>query len=323
MASSSSNKNVNNSDKRRSCQQQHPLSALIPKGSWDSHIHVVDLTNYPLSPNALYIPSSHSLSQAVAFEASLGIENFVLVQPSFYGEDNSCMLDALLRLGPERARAVVVFDSLTISPSVLHKWHTSGVRGVRVNLISRNNPLSEAELLNLLNQYADLIRPLGWVLQIFAPLDVIATLEHIVPKLQVKVCFDHFGHPTLSSDVSASFLKTKDPYDLCGFPSLTNLLRQANTWVKLSAPYGFSQTLDLSDVEPIARELLRVAGHRRVVFATDWPHTRLERYDVWPYVEKVISWCGEHDALLERLFKGNAEELWGVGDASREDSSIG
>jgi predicted TIM-barrel fold metal-dependent hydrolase len=62
----------------------------------------------------------------------------------------------------------------------------------------------------------------------------------------------------------------------------------------------------------MARELLRIAGKTSVVFATDWPHTRFEGLDIRPFIERVIEWCGRDEKLIDRLFRGNAEQLWGV-----------
>src|SRR3546814_9457481 len=57
---------------------------------------------------------------------------FRSVQPSAYGSDNRCMLDAMKHLG-ESVRGVVVIDKAT-SPAELASMYASGVRGVRVNL---------------------------------------------------------------------------------------------------------------------------------------------------------------------------------------------
>lgn len=85
-----------------------------------------------------------------------------------------------------------------------------------------------------------------------------------------------------------------------------------NTYVKLSAPYRISKDETLKDLEPLAKELLRVAGMSRAVFASDWPHTRYEGLDIKPYIKTLLEWCGHDEALIERVFKRNAENLWDV-----------
>jgi hypothetical protein len=50
------------------------------------------------------------------------------------------------------------------SPSQLHKWHEMVARGIRVDLQLVDKTLADSELESLLQQYADAIRPLKWVL---------------------------------------------------------------------------------------------------------------------------------------------------------------
>ncbi|KAE9377612.1 amidohydrolase [Stipitochalara longipes BDJ] len=283
----------------------------IPFNSWDSHMHVVDPVKYPLAKDAQYVPKQHLLAEALRFESTVRIRNIVLIQPSIYNYDNSCMLDALRLVGPQRARAVVAFDPSTTTLSTLQEWHSIGVRGVRVNLHSVGKSMDASQLDIILHQYADMIRPLNWVLQLHVSIAATTALEKTVPHLGVRVCLDHFAQPALPKNESP-YSTTSNPYLLPGFKSLVNLLEQKDTFVKMSAPYRISKETDLCDLEPVAKELLRVAGRTRIVFATDWPHTRFEGLDIRPFIEKVLEWCGEDEALIERLFKSNAEDLWDV-----------
>lgn len=281
----------------------------IPKGAWDSHMHVLD-PDYPLSPHAAYTPPRASLPAAQALQATLNISKTVLVQPSIYGTDNACLLDALRALGPDRAAGVVAFEPGAVPGSTLREWHALGVRGVRVNLASVGQDATGPELEGLLGKYAAECAPLGWSVQIYLPMHLIPLLEPITPSLAasgVPLCIDHMGHPSLHE------MQRSDPYTMTGFQSLINLLRQGNTYVKLSAPYRFldNNPENVGPLEPVTRELLRVAGRSRVVFATDWPHTRFDGLDIRSWVEAVVRWCGGDEGLVERVFRGNAEELWG------------
>lgn len=158
-----------------------------------------------------------------------------------------------------------------------------------------------------------MIRPIDWVLQLYVPMATTIALESIVPELQVRVCLDHFGHPTLPEPEIKSFYSLDDnPYLLPGFTSLINLLAQGKTLVKMSAPYRISNELGQGDLEPEAKELLRVAGNTRVVFTTDWPHTKFEGLDIRPFMERVVEWCVEDKVLAERVFRSNAEDLWSI-----------
>lgn len=280
----------------------------LPRQSWDCHMHVVEPQRYPVSADAIYHPARHTLREALAFESTLGIENIVLVQPSIYGIDNSCLLDALKEVGPSRGRGVVVVDPTNTSPRTLKEWHTLGVRGVRVNLKSVGKVMDENQLTTTLVQHADAVRPLGWVVQVYLPLHMVPMLEKIVPRLDVRVCIDHYGGPDLSSVCCDGGDRSFDPYSLPGFSSLVALLRRGDTFVKISAPYRFSRDCQLRDIRAITMELLRVVPDR-VVFATDWPHTRFDHVDIKPFADSCLQWCGNRGDLVERVFRRNAEEM--------------
>lgn len=268
-------------------------------------MHVVDPTRYPLASGARYVPSTFTLEQALAFEQTVGLSNIVLVQPSIYGNDNTCMLDALRALGPRRGRAVVAFEPQSIPRDTLKEWHELGVRGVRVNFSSLGLSPDAESLRSLLHRYAEDCRVFNWVIQLYMPMNMITLLEPIVPELGVRVCIDHMGHPSLPSAVVGSV------NDIPGLQSLVNLLKSGSTFVKMSAPYRLSKTSDYTDLDPIASELMKFANSR-VVFATDWPHTRFEGLDIKPWVDRVLDWCDGDEGLVERLFRGNAEDLWDV-----------
>lgn len=280
-----------------------------PVGTWDSHMHVVEPNRFPLSANAKYTPPTHTLSEALAFESTLGISNVVLVQPSIYGNDNSCLFSALKELGVARARGVVQFDPSSIDEETLLQWHNLGVRGVRINLKSVGSEPSPEELTRALNRYADKIRRLGWVITIYLDMKVIPVLEKVVPKLDVKVCIDHYGSPELpqASQPTATPL---DPYQLPGFSSLISLLQGESTYVKLSAPYRLSPDPELRDIEVITKELIRVRS-KRLLYATDWPHTRFSGIDSRPFLEALLRWSGTQETA-NKIFQVNAEGLWGV-----------
>lgn len=290
-------------------RQHHSLTRQpkLPPRSWDSHMHVFEPHSLD-SPAAPYHPIPSSLSQALAFESSLGLSNMVLVQPSCYGNDNSYLLSALRQLGDRRARGVVAFDPYTTSPETLQQWHRLGVRGVRINLKSVDATMDRSSFEKLLRCTADAVRALFWVIQLYIPMDLVAWLAEFAHELDVKICLDHFGAP----DLSSPSIDPTDPYSIPGFQSLVDLLAQGKTYVKFSAPYRVSRDPTLCDLAPLALELLRVAGTTRLVFATDWPHTRFNGLHIAPFVQQCVEWCQHDPTLIERLFQGNAEDLWAV-----------
>lgn len=274
-------------------------------------MHIIDAERYPFVADAQYTPPSHVLSEALEREAELGIDKIVLVQPSVYGNDNSCLLEGLRARGPEHARGVVAFDPLTTKPATLRKWHDLGVRGVRVNFQSVGKKITnERELEQLLRRYADLIRPLDWVLQLYISLSAVGMLERILPPLRIKVCLDHFGCPSLLPDLYANNEDEEERYAriLADISSLARLLDYSRTYVKISAHYRLCK--DVTQLEPIARMLLTVANGEKVVFGTDWPHTRYSGLNIEPFIQVVLDWCDADEGLINRVFRDNAATLW-------------
>jgi predicted TIM-barrel fold metal-dependent hydrolase len=299
------------------------FQAFIPAQSWDSHMHVFEPASLDF-PGAPYHPIPSSLTHALRFEASLGLRNIVLVQPSCYGYNNSYLLAALRELGDRHARGVVAFDPYTTSAEDLRRWHRLGVRGARVNLKSVDKTMDGQAFERLLRRYAQLVRPLDWVLQLYIPMALVECLETFAADLGVKICLDHFACPDLSpgSSDSEEAYQIRDPYDIPGFRSVTNLLAQGHTYVKISGSYRISKDPLLRDLAPVARELLRIAGKTRLVFATDWPHTRFNGLKIQPFVQQCLKWCEDDPLLIQRLFQGNAEDLWSLGGTQIASSNL-
>ena len=112
--------------------------------NWDCHVHVFGpAARHPLASRLAYRPPDRSLADLEAVAGPAGIGRIVLVQPSVYGTDNSCMLDAL-RSGEGRHRAVAVVPP-DFSRQEFEALHALGVRGIRFNLVSKaGNSLDEA-----------------------------------------------------------------------------------------------------------------------------------------------------------------------------------
>ena len=268
-------------------------------------MHVVNLEQYPVVKPGAYAPHNALLEQAKDNATRLSLPNLVFVQPSFYGTNNDCLLDALKSVGVEHGRGVVVVDPQDTEVETLWKWHNLGVRGVRVNLKSVNKTMEPKELVQMLTRYVDLIRPLRtWALQLFVDMANVDHLEPLVEKLDgVKLVLDHLGMPANINQPPSSVL---------GWQSLQKLMRNPAVFVKLSAPYRISKDPDYSDLERLTKELLSIRGGNGVVFASDWPHTRFEGIHAEPWIKKCLEWCENDSTLKDKLFRDNAKILWDV-----------
>ena len=270
--------------------------SAMPPDACDCHVHIVGPpSRYPMSPERGYTPPEAPVADLLALRRRLGISRNVLIQPSFYGTDNRCLLDALGELGDSaRGVAVVAPD---ISDSDLADLDRRGVCGARINLESGENRDPQAARAAL-DALAGRISHLGWHVQVYAALPVIAAVAEKIAALPVDVVIDHFG-----------MAQARDEIRQPGFAVLLELVRARRTYVKLSAPYRISQRADYADVAPIARALIE-AGPDRMLWASDWPHTDRtpgrRPFDIHPFrpiddravLGLFAEWCD--DITLER-----------------------
>jgi predicted TIM-barrel fold metal-dependent hydrolase len=269
----------------------------------------MDPIRFPPQSNAQYTPGLHTVWDNAVFEHRLGCEHTVMIQPSFYGNDNTFMIDSLKAYDPDRARAVVVFDAANITTQQLQEWDELGVRGVRLNFATSDEIPPAAELEKTLRQYAETVKPFDWAIQLYISMDSIPGIEAVVPTLGARVVFDHIGNPTMPEPSLSP--KRFDPYQIDGFGSMVRLLQQGTSYVKISGPYRLSKLPgpDYVDIDPLVLELLRVAPSR-LVYGSDWPHTRFEGLDIKPWTEHLLDLVHGDIELARMLFRDNAVDLW-------------
>jgi predicted TIM-barrel fold metal-dependent hydrolase len=230
----------------------------VPSGACDCHVHVFGpYESFPLSPDRFYKPGLASLTDLLAHQQALRLERVVIVQPSPYGTDNSCTVDALQRLG-SRARGVAVVDADAPQAS-LHELHEAGIRGLRINL--ETSGVADPDIAGRhLAQAAAQAAPLGWHVQLYTDLSVVAALHDAIGNLPVPIVFDHFARAAASKGPAQP-----------GFDALLSLMRRGRAYVKLSAPRRISHLPDHADAGAIACALAE-ANPERVLWGSDWPH---------------------------------------------------
>ena len=242
-----------------------PPSFEVPSGACDCHTHIFGpAERFPFSAKRLYTPGPASIADLEAMHRALHIERVVVVHPSPYGADNSCTVDAVRKLG-NRARGVAVIDD-TISDAMLADMHAAGVRGVRVNLESYGES-DPAVARRHLQHAAERVAPLGWHVQTYTNLAILAALHDTILKLPTTLVVDHFGRPQAALGITQS-----------GFEQFLALLRSGKIYVKISAPYRISQQPHYSDAAPIARAII-AANPDRIVWGSDWPHPGAAKRD--------------------------------------------
>jgi len=278
----------------------------------DSHVHVIGpIERYPQLPNRHYLAGVAELATLQHLAASSGIERFVIVQPSFYGADNTVTLAALDALG-DKGRGVAVVEPDTPAAK-LKDLHRRGVRGLRINLysiIGNTSPLQEA-----FAAMENLARDMNWHVEVIAPLALICEHIDLLARSRAPVVIDHYG-----------VYGDRRP-DSAEGRALLNLLARSHAWIKLSAPYRVSPNpLEIKPDPNWLKAILAVAEDR-CVWGSDWPHTPPEHqqngpdapapYRALPYkrlVDEFTAAVGSAERV-ETILSGNPSRLYGFADS--------
>jgi predicted TIM-barrel fold metal-dependent hydrolase len=236
-----------------------PVSFEVPAGACDCHTHVIgDPRRFPFTPARTYTPEQGSVEDLQALHRALHIARVVIVQPSVYGTDNACTLDAMHRLG-QGARGIAVVDDKTPGET-LDEMDRAGIRGIRINLATAGQTDPDVAR----KRFDAAVQRIGsrkWHIQMYATLPVIAAIRPLVATAQVPVVFDHFGGAQAAGGLGQE-----------GFDVLLDLVRTGRAHVKVSAPYrGSTQAPGFADMGPFAKALI-AANLQRVLWGTDWPH---------------------------------------------------
>ena len=234
-----------------------PVRFVVPKRACDCHVHVFDPGRFPFAASRTYTPESATAAQLLAMHRALHITRVVIVQPSVYGTDNSCLLDAMKQYGSQ-ARGIAVLPT-EISSATLDNMERAGIRGVRINLgTAANTNLDDAR--RRLKSAMEQIQGRKWHVQIYAALPVIAGLSDLIIASPVPVVLDHFG--------GAKALGLQQP----GFDKLLELVRSGKGYVKISGAYRASdKPPDYPDLVSLAGALIEANPHR-ILWGSDWPH---------------------------------------------------
>ena len=160
-----------------------------------------------------------------------------------------------------------------------------------------------------LQQYATLVKPLNWHIQVFAAVSVIGPIAGQIADLGVPVVLDHFGLPAAA-----------DGFGQRGFGGMFDLVTSKIIYVKLSAPYRVSKLPDYSDTDWLGRTLVQGAPDR-MLWASDWPHTQtipgrpldqvtpFFRIDNAAVMRRFVSWCPD-EAVRKMILVDNPAKLY-------------
>ena len=262
-------------------------------GACDCHFHVYE-DRFPLAPTATFKPPHAPADAYRPVQRALGLTRGVVVQPTGYGFDNRCTLEATAALGAGmRAVVVVPPDEPEASLASLDR---AGARGVRYMMLPGGVlPWSGLEAT------AGRIAPLGWHIDLQLDGRELPQHETMLLALPSRLVIDHVGRFHGPTEI-------KSP----AFLSLARLLDAGRCWIKISAPYESSKTgaPDYADIAPLARRLAE-GWPERCLWASNWPHPN---QNPAPTEQAMLAWAMQftrNDTARRQMLVDNPAELYG------------
>lgn len=249
----------------------------------DSHAHVIR-RSYRMVKERRYTPAyDASVEDYLAHLDANGMSHGLLVQPSFYGTDNSCMIDAL-RIGGAQLRGVAVVDP-DISEHEMWSLEAQGVVGVRLNLIGKELPQFDTEPWPAFFRRA---AKLNWHVEVQCPSASLPAILDPVLACGVDVVVDHFALP--------------DPLRGAADPAFAGFLgygRRRSIWVKVSAHYRAGAESVALAAYPMLRDAF---GLNRLIWGSDWPHTNFEHAQDYAlaraFLQRLVPEASERAVIL-------------------------
>ena len=276
---------------------EQPPQSSFPPGATDCHMHIYgDLTRYPMSPTATVKPIiDGTVDTYLQLMKALGIERTVVVQPSAYGTDNRCTLDAMARIGAN-ARGVAVIDEGS-SDAEIARLTALGIRGIRYYMLS-GGALSWESLPRMAARVAEH----GWHVQMQMDGRFLHEREAELSSLPGRLVIDHNG----------KFLEPV-ALDHPGVSALRRLLERGRTHVKVSGIYETSKDGPpyYADVAKLG-QLFVGSYPERCLWATNWPHPTkpADPPDDSNLADVFAGWCAS-EAVRKRILVENPTGLYG------------
>lgn len=265
----------------------------------DCHVHVFgEVKDFPLDPNRVYTPSISTVEHLLEIQHICGLSRAVLVQPSPYGTDNSCMIDALNRL-QGRTKGIAVINNTS---DLTHLNHNNVV-GVRVNVATGSGKSIE-EILKQIQETQEQIHPFNWHLQLFTK-----NLALLEPHLKAPLVIDHMA-----------WISPEKGLQQPNFQALLRLINKDGNFAKLSAFKRLAKD-DLNQLTPFIKTLVKTNSNA-LLWGSDFPHTgggrgnrafdeiepfaKIDDKAVLNYLQKTLG-----DKLFEQVMAKNPQNLYG------------
>lgn len=223
--------------------------------------------HHPERPDLKRVPVEGPIENEVSEMDEFGLKYAVLINPRFYGWDNS-YIDYSLHKYPTRFVAHGLLDPLQSDPAGrLRYWVTErGFQGMRFSPIYHPNStwLNSKEHYPLWKE----AERLGAVFNYYILPQQMPMLEDMAGRFPgVKIVIDHLGKPDL---------KAGDPWQ--EFRKMFRLKKFPQVWVSASEPYELSLTKEFpyKDTVPFFKATYEEFGPKKLIWGTGYPKPRWE-----------------------------------------------
>lgn len=271
----------------------------------DAHCHIwtPDTQKYPLAPGhrrANMEPASFTVEQLLAEMQAVGVAKTVLIQMSFYGYDNSYMLDAIAA-HPGKFRGVAVIEQDHADPApLMRELKAKGCSGFRIYPKDRDfeNWLSSDTMRAMWKTAGEqhlnmccLMDPNG--------LPALDRMCRMFPETPVVI--DHICRIGVTGELPPADLDA-----LCG------MARHPQVTVKVSAFYALGKKLPpYTDLGPAIQRLLSAFGRERLMWASDGPYQMQPPHSLKASIELIRSglpFLSDEDK--DWLLRGTAQRVY-------------
>jgi len=267
----------------------------------DTHLHIFgDRQTYPLVAPLRSEPPDAPLERFLKEAEAQGVTRMVFDQPSHYGLDNSCILDAIQTVGLDRARAIAALDADNITDAQLEALDARGVRGIRINFGYRSiDPAITGQAVDQARKLAPRAAALGWHLEFLVPN---WSLQALMPVLETLPCDFSVGH----MGVFPAALGIKQQ----GFDAFLRLHGRGRCWVKFTGVYRISKLPDFSDIAPLAAAFV-ANNPERIVWGTDWPFLSHLDAVTYPQIVQLLESWVPNTTNQRKVLVTNPAKLFG------------
>jgi len=284
-----------------------PLAAAKPaRLIIDTHLEVwTDDPRFPFHhpehPEIKTLPVQAPIENEVEEMKDFGLKYAVLINPRYYGWDNSYISQSLHKY-PHLFVAHGLLDPLGPDPAGrLRYWiKEHGFQGMRFSPIyhPQSTWLNSKELYPLWRE----AERLNAVFNFYILPQQMPMLEDMAGRFPgVKIVIDHLGKPDL---------KAADPW--ADFRKMFRLKRFLQVWVSASEPYEISLTKEYPyrDTHPFFKAVYEEFGGKQLIWGTGYPKPRWElpMNQELEFVDQALDFYRPEDRDL--ILGKNALRIW-------------